>query len=76
MSDNEGMLFILEQYENDEYRMQDGLTLDEDDHLPPLTRESVIAWLEDHGVVFQTENAEPSQVRDKPEGVVRDDEAE
>ena len=52
---NKDMLLILESYEDDEYRMQDGLVLEIDTHLPPLTRASVIAWLEDHGVEFEEE---------------------
>jgi hypothetical protein len=53
---NKDMLLILESYEDDEYRMQDGLNLEIDTHLPPLTRASIITWLEDRGVVFQDED--------------------
>jgi hypothetical protein len=46
-------MLILERYEDDEYKMQDGLNLEIDAHMLPLTRESIITWLEDFGVVFQ-----------------------
>lgn len=52
------MMLILERYEDDEYKMQDGLNLEIDTHFPPLTRTSLITWLEDFGIVFEPEGSE------------------
>jgi hypothetical protein len=53
MTRNKDLLLILERREDDDYCIQDILELEIDSHFPSLTRESVIVWLEDHGVVFE-----------------------
>jgi hypothetical protein len=47
----------LERYDpdDDEWKIEDCLLLEIVTHIPPLTKTSIIVWLEDHGVVFEDE---------------------